>query len=203
MSEAASRVSVDVLALRYRPARGTVEVATTVRSSEPFQGQLALPGVLLLEGERLAEAASRAVEKKLGASVAALGQLVVFDEPTRDPRGATLSAAMWAVTDGDGECEWFGLDALPELAFDHNRIVEECRPLLADKLWRDLTFTRALTGRAFPVSAAVAITTSLTDQAPDRGNLNRRLASLRGLNVSTRRVVAGRGRPGTLWEWQD
>ena len=74
--------------------------------------------------------------------------------------------------------------------------------LLVDRLWRDLTFTRALTGPTFPVSAAVAITRSLTGTAPDRGNLNRRLASVRGLGISHQRIVMGRGRPGTLWEWQ-
>jgi 8-oxo-dGTP diphosphatase len=196
-----SRVSVDVLALRYQPTRRTVEIATIPRAGEPFGGQLALPGVVLLEGERLAEAARRAVRTKLGADVLALGQLVVFDEPNRDPRGATLSAALWAVSDGDGVGTWFSLDRLPSLAFDHNRIVAECRDILTDRLWHDIAFTRALTGPTFPVSAAVAITRTLTGTDPDRGNLNRRLGAIAELSVSTRRVATGRGRPGTVWEW--
>ena len=61
----------------------------------------------------------------------------------------------------------------------------------------------ALTGPVFPVSAAVGITQTISGIAPDRGNLNRRLAALRGLNVSSKRVVLGRGRPGTVWEWQN
>ena len=52
-------------------------------------------------------------------------------------------------------------------------------------------------------SAAVAITRSLTGSSPDRGNLNRRLASVKGLGVSHKKVVLGRGRPGTLWEWRN
>ncbi len=108
---------------------------------------------------------------------------------------------MWAVA--DGPAQWFGLDDVPELAFDHNQMVTQCRPMIIDKLWRDLTFTRAITGPSFPVSAAVAITRSLSGVSPDRGNLNRRLASVRGLGVSHKRVVLGRGRPGTLWEWED
>ena len=124
----------------------------------------------------------------------------------RDPRGQTLSVAMWAVADHPDEApdyvQWHPVDDVPPLAFDHNAMVEFCRPLLVDRLWRDLTFTRALTGPTFPVSAAVAITRSLTGVSPDRGNLNRRLASVRGLGISHKRVVLGRGRPGTLWEWQ-
>lgn len=196
-----SHVSVDVINLRYNSEAKQVELAVSERKTEPYLGRLALPGILLWEGERLADAARRAVHHKLGIDdVKALGQLTVFDEPTRDPRGFTLSIAMWAVSDGDAE--WFTFDDVPPLAFDHNAIVENCRPLLVDRLWRDLAFTKALTGPSFPVSAAVAMTHSLTGTPPDRGNLNRRLASIKGLGVSHKRVVLGRGRPGTLWEWE-
>ena len=227
-----STVSVDVLTLRYNNADRRVEIAVFNRETEPSLGQRALPGVVLREDERLVDAARRAVDTKLGMPLRAQGQLTVFDEPHRDPRGATLSVAMWGVADepeadkkarGDKKVQaeraqaqptpgdepdagqrvrWFPLDDLPPLAFDHNHIIAACRPLLVEKLWRDLSFTRALTGPTFPVSAAVAITRSLTGTSPDRGNLNRRLASVKGLGVSHRKVVLGRGRPGTLWEWQ-
>lgn len=199
MTNRGSTVSVDVITLRYNPELRRVEVATAPRPSEPFVGMPALPGVVLREGERLAAAAHRAVTTKVGFDVTALGQLTVFDQPARDPRGYSLSVAMWAV--GDGEADWYSFDDVPNLAFDHNVMLFECRPLLVDMLWRDLEFTRALTGPVFPVSAAVGITQTLSGIAPDRGNLNRRLASLRGLNVSSRRIVVGRGRPGTVWEW--
>lgn len=202
-----SNVSVDVLTLRYDSASRRVEIAVRPRATEPYIGQLALPGVTLWEGERLADAARRSVREKLGIVVKDLGQLTVFDEPTRDPRGFTLSVAMWAVASddevADADVEWVPLDDVPHLAFDHNQMVDFCRPLLVERLWRDLAFTRALTGPTFPVSWAVSITRSLTGQSPDRGNLNRRLASVKGLGVSHKKVVLGRGRPGTLWEWQD
>lgn len=200
MASPGSLVSVDVITLRYNPALRRVEFATKPRTTEPFLGKPALPGVLLREGERLAAAAHRAVISKVGFDVSALGQLTVFDQPNRDPRGYSLSVAMWAV--GDGGADWFSFDDVPNLAFDHNVMLFECRPLLVDMLWRDLEFTRALTGTIFPVSAAVGIAHTLSGIPPDRGNLNRRLAALRGLNVSNRRVVLGRGRPGTVWEWQ-
>lgn len=201
-----SNVSVDVLTMRYDASARRVELAVMPRTAEPYIGRLALPGVTLWEGERLADAAQRAVHGKLGVGVRGLGQLTVFDEPSRDPRGFTLSVAMWAVADdaeAHPEVEWHPIGDIPPLAFDHDDIIASCRPLLVERLWRDLAFTRALTGPQFPVSTAVAITQSLTGCQPDRGNLNRRLASVDGLGVSHRRVVLGRGRPGTLWEWKD
>jgi ADP-ribose pyrophosphatase YjhB (NUDIX family) len=87
-----SLVSVDVLAVRMADAE--VRFATIERAADPYAGWDALPGVLLLEGERLAEAGRRALVSKAGLAPTAIGQLVVFDEPNRDPRGATLSAAL-------------------------------------------------------------------------------------------------------------
>lgn len=196
-------MSVDVLTLRYNHVDRQVEIAVARRRTEPYLGQLALPGVVLLEGERLADAADRAVRDKLGLPLRAKGQLTVFDEPHRDPRGATLSVAMWGVAeDGDSDAaHWYALDEVPPLGFDHSSIVRVCRPLLTERLWRDVAFSRAITGPSFPVSAAVAITRSFIGAPPDRGNLNRRLASVKGLGVSHRKVMLGRGRPGTLWEW--
>lgn len=200
-----SNVSVDTMTLRYDAESLTVLLAVSPRRNEPFVNQLALPGVTLWEGERLADAAERAVQTKLGLGVRGMGQLTVFDEPHRDPRGYTLSVVMWAVAE-EGEAaddvQWFELDDVPPLAFDHSQMVAFCRPLLIERLWRDMEFTRALTGPQFPVSAAVAMTKSLTGVFPDRGNLNRRLASIKGLGTSSTRVVLGRGRPGTMWEWQ-
>ena len=61
-----SKVSVDVLSLRYNSAYRHVEVGVAPRASEPYINQLALPGVVLWEGERLADAAERAVMMLLG-----------------------------------------------------------------------------------------------------------------------------------------
>lgn len=198
--QGASRVSVDVLALRFNTAEKILEIATQYRSLPPYKGDLALPGVTLLEGERLKDAAVRALSEKLNIHKhLALGQIEVFDEPHRDPRGATLSVAMWSVT--NGIAQWFPITDIPELAFDHKKIIEKSLPLLATKLWQDDSFTRALTGTEFPISTAIGLIKSLTGQNPDRGNLNRKLANLPGLTTSKKKISLGRGRPGTIWYW--
>jgi 8-oxo-dGTP diphosphatase len=193
-------VSVDVLVLRYERTTRRVLLGLHERTLDPFAGRPALPGVLLLRGERIRDAAGRALAKvRLVARGA--GQLVTFDEPNRDPRGPTLSIATWAVVAEPGGARWVPIDRPPELAFDHDRIVADCRPLLAGMLWRETTFTRLLTGEEFAASDAVALHQALTGTAPDRGNLNRTLASIPGLHRTDRYASAGRGRPGTVWAW--
>jgi 8-oxo-dGTP diphosphatase len=202
--ETTSYVSVDVLALRFDPAGRAVQLGIGLRAAEPFAGQPALPGVLLRRGERLGEAGRRALAK-IGVldPDPTMGQLVTFDEPNRDPRGPTLSVVLWAVASSPGTAQWVPLGAPPPLAFDHDRIVADCRELLAGMLWRDLRFTRALTGPVFAAADALAVHAALTGREADRGNLNRVLAGLPGLVKDGVQEARGRGRPSVLWRWQD
>jgi len=201
-------VSVDVVALRFWAADAAVTFCIAARGHEPFTGRLALPGVLLGRGERLADAAARAVHAKLGVPPAALGpvgQLVTFDEPHRDPRGPTLSIVMWAVTEPhEGPAQWVSFDEPPALAFDHNSIAAAARGLLAGLLWKDLPLTRALLGAQFPATRAVDLAASLMGTRPDAANLNRTLAGIPGLvKTGERRRTRATGRPAAVWAFRD
>ncbi len=199
--EPTSYVSVDVLALRYERGDRQLRLGLLRRPVDPFAGRLALPGVLLLRGERIRVASARALAK-VDTVPLGTGQLVTFDEPHRDPRGPTLSIATWAVVDEPGTATWISLENPPELAFDHDRIVADCRPRLADLLWRHADFTRLLTGAEFTATDAIAIHQAIAGRPPDRGNLNRTLAGIPGLTRTDRQSSAGRGRPSTVWAWQ-
>ncbi|MGV9671331.1 MULTISPECIES: NUDIX hydrolase [unclassified Gordonia (in: high G+C Gram-positive bacteria)] len=201
-----SVVSVDVVALTYDVSARRVLVATHARETEPYRGRRALPGVVVRSGERLREAALRAVTKLgIAAVPSALGQLQTFDEPSRDPRGPSLSIAMWATFWNDGSIHtartlWEPLDHPPALVFDHSTIVTTARRLLAERLWRDLDFTRGLTGAEFTATDAVAITRQLTGAEVHRANLNRDLARIDVLTEAGVAPTSG-GRPPKLWRW--
>ncbi|CCH31691.1 NUDIX domain-containing protein [Actinosynnema sp. NPDC047251] len=202
-------VSVDVLTLRFDARARAVLLAVAPRGSDPFAGALALPGVLLGRGERLRDAALRAVTGKLGldgSAVTATGQLATFDEPSRDPRGPTLSVALWATVDPAAPASgpiWTPPAEVPALAFDHDRIVADCRPMLADRLWRDVPFTAGLLGREFTTAQALDVTESLTGDRPYPANLGRTMDRVPGLERTEQHAAAlpKGGRPPLVWRW--
>lgn len=200
-----SVVSVDVVALSYDHAARAVLVAAAPRTAEPFIGALALPGVVVRSGEPLRDAATRALAKlELRGGPSAQGQLETFDEPSRDPRGPSLSLARWAVYPEGAESSvvtWMPLADPEPLAFDHDRIVQRARALLAERLWRDLDFSRSLTGERFTATDAVAITAQLSGQEPHRANLNRDLGRIDELERDGVAATTG-GRPPTCWRWR-
>jgi len=67
----------------------------------------------------------------------------VYDKPDRDPRGRVISAAYFAeipdmtrleAKDDAKEAEWFDVFALPNLAFDHQQIINKAIGAVAEKI---------------------------------------------------------------------
>ena len=103
------------------------------RGNPPFKGQYALPGGFPEMDELLAKAAKRELMEETGLTGINLEPLSTFDAIGRDPRGRNISVAFYGfavhnskVTAGDdaAEAQWFPLNALPPLAFDHEQIID-------------------------------------------------------------------------------
>ncbi len=70
------------------------------RGHEPFKGCYALPGGFVDVGETVEEAALRELKEETGASGRVMRLIGVYSEPSRDPRGHTVSAAFVVEWDG-------------------------------------------------------------------------------------------------------
>lgn len=142
-------VTVDVVCLRRGEAGP--EVLLIRRKHDPFQGAWALPGGFVEETEDLDAAARRELAEETGLTVGPLVQVQAFGKPDRDPRGRTITIAFLAwiddkekmenirAADDAADIQWFRIDRLPDLAFDHRRIV-------ATALENVASLTRAIDG---------------------------------------------------------
>lgn len=105
------------------------------RAQEPYAGRWALPGGFVDENEPLEHAARRELAEETALRLELpFRQVGAFGDPGRDSRGWTVGVAFVVelspgsepdVRGGDDaeEAAWHRLDALPPLAFDHERIV--------------------------------------------------------------------------------
>ena len=104
------------------------------RKYPPFQGKFALPGGFVEIGETTEKAATREAFEETGLSVEILKLIGVYSDPERDPRRHTVSVCYLAKGYGDlksgsdaAAVELFELDSIPELAFDHNKMINEAK----------------------------------------------------------------------------
>lgn len=125
-------VSVDIVIIRK--VKSEYQVLLIIRAQEPYQGCYALPGGFVDIEETLEDAAARELLEETGLKVENLHQVQTFSAVNRDPRGRVISTAFFGlVFNNDAQpvagsdasfTAWFPLDDLPDLAFDHAKIIQ-------------------------------------------------------------------------------
>jgi 8-oxo-dGTP diphosphatase len=109
------------------------ELVLIRRKFYPFEGKLALPGGMVEHDERVEDAVRREMKEEIGLDVEIVDLLGVYSEPGRDPRGHVVSVAYilervgGELRSGDDAkaIELVDIENIPDLAFDHNEIVED------------------------------------------------------------------------------
>ncbi|HHT9077667.1 NUDIX hydrolase [Flavobacterium psychrophilum] len=104
------------------------------RKNKPFENCWALPGGFVDHHEDLEVAAKRELEEETQIKIDSLQQFGTFGKPFRDPRGHMISVAYFGevpentiaiASDDAKEVAWFAVNELPNLAFDHQEIIEK------------------------------------------------------------------------------
>ena len=108
-----------------------LQVLLIKRGIEPFKGRWAFPGGFIKMHETAEEGARRELREETGLENAYIQQFHTFSDPHRDPRERVITIAFYAlvkiqdVKGGDDAvaAQWFPLDEIPALAFDHDYIL--------------------------------------------------------------------------------
>ena len=104
------------------------------RGNPPFKGDWAFPGGFMNMDETTEQCAVRELEEETGLKIAELHQIGTYSKVDRDPRGRTITVAYLAIVDAPvavtgqddaANAEWWPIDALPPLAFDHCDIMQD------------------------------------------------------------------------------
>jgi 8-oxo-dGTP diphosphatase len=120
-------------------------VLLITRMNQPFAGIHALPGGYVSAGETTFAAMTRIVHAKAGILLDHCGvveQLYTFDTIARDPRGHAVSVTYMALGrdispqlhNDTHHPQFFPIDALPEIAFDHAQIIQYAHERLKNKI---------------------------------------------------------------------
>lgn len=202
-------LTVDAVVFGYKPDEG-ISVLLIKRKHDPYKGAWAIPGGFVEADEALEDAVARELKEETGIEVNYLEQLYTFGSPKRDPRKRIVSVAYYALVkpdiyevhaadDAEG-AEWFNIEKLPRLAFDHAEILEMAIFRLRNKIsYEPVGFE--LLDKHFPFSELHKLYETLYGKSIDRRNFKKKFLALDLLKELKEKNSGGKGRPGILYQF--
>ena len=206
MSKQKIKLSVDAVVFGYK--EGNISVLLIKRKYPPFKGKWAIPGGFVTNEESLEEAVERELFEETAVKINYLEQLYTFGNPDRDPRGRVVTIAyfglvkpdafsLFASTDAE-QAQWFYINELPDLSFDHLSILNMAINRLQAKItYEPIGFE--LLDEKFPFSDLEKLYTTLLGRAIDRRNFRKKILGLNILDELDEKVSKGSGRPANLF----
>ena len=131
------KLTVDGIIRRHQ------EILLIQRKNDPFKHQWALPGGFVEYGETTEDAVVREIQEETGLMTTIENLLGVYSDPSRDPRGHTVSVVyILNILAGDiqagsdaTQVSFFDFHNLPQLAFDHEKIINDALHRLEVNKW--------------------------------------------------------------------
>ncbi len=222
MSHEQIAVTVDIVIFALRA--NDLQVLLVKRKYPPYQGLWAIPGGYVQPDESLEGAAARELREetgigvddleggatRAGATVPYIEQLYTFGDPGRDPRGRVITVAYFALVPAPlaiqagsdaSDAQWKPVRKLPQMAFDHARIVQYALKRLRYKLEYSAVGFQLLPP-AFTLSELQRAYETILGETLDKRNFRRRILQAQVIE-ETGQYQIGEGRPAMLYRFRE
>jgi len=200
-------VQAAIFSVRAGTDRDELMIPLVRRTREPFLDQWALPGGWLGDAEGLETAAGRTLAATTGLAPSWLEQLYTFDNAS----ARVVSVVYWALLRSDlveaqraaagspENVEWFPVEALPDLAFDHRSIIEYAVWRLRNKAGYS-RIAAALLPDEFTLAELRSVYETVLGKRLDPSNFRRLLEGSEAL-VPTEDFRTGPHRPARIFRY--
>jgi len=202
-------VAVDTLIFTVRDDK--LMVLLIEIGSGPYKDKWALPGGIVQIDETLDQAAQNVLKKKAGINGIYMEQLYTFGGLKRDTRGRMISVAYSALVDSDelnlktmdyySDIEWIDVRKLPEMAFDHKKIIGYGLERLKAKIeYSNIVY--GLLPKTFTLTEMQSIYEVILGEDVDKRNFRKKILSL-DILTETKKLKAGvKHRPAKLYQFK-
>lgn len=203
------KIAVDAIVFGYTDNK--LNVLLIKQKFGALKNQWALVGGFVKDSETLSEAVNRELQEETGIKVNYLEQLYTFgDNIERDPRFRVISVSYFALVnstklvlkaDSDADdAKWFSINELPNLAFDHNEILDTAKNRLQSKLtYKPIGFD--LLPKEFLFSELENLYCTILEKEIDRRNFRKKILSFGIVEETGKFGGRTKGRPAKLYKF--
>ncbi len=193
---------IHVIASIFTVEKGVVKVLLIKRTNEPFKGKWALPGGALYNNENIIDGVKRELKEKTGINDVDLELCNVFGDVNRSHIMRMVGISYLGVIDNNkvkvlketqktSNADWFKIDDIPDLAYDHNDIIKDSLEKLKISILNS-DILKTLFPKGFTIPELHKTYESILNRTFDRRNFRRKLLNM-GLIYDTNKEVTFMG----------
>lgn len=202
---------IHVITAIFTVEQGVTKVLLVKRKNIPYQGEWILTGGALYNNENLLDGAKREIFEKTGIENIEISQFNTFGEVDRSPVMRMIAVSYIGVIDSNklkilretlktSNADWFPIDRVPPLGYDHDDILKGAVEELRKKILTT-DILKALYPDGFTMPELQKVYEAILDKKFDRRNFRKKVLSL-GLIYDTDKTIIFEGKkPAKLYKF--
>lgn len=204
---------IHLLASIFTVDKGIVKVLLIKRKNEPFKDYWSLVGGALYNDEKLLSGLNREIFLKTGIKDIDLRLCSVFDEIKTTPKFRMIAISYVGLIDSSkvkvltdtiktSDAEWFSLDQIPGLAYEHNQILDESIKYLKKEIL-NTNILKVFYPDGFTIPELQRIAEDILNKKIDRRNFRKKILNFDFIHdTETYRVVDGK-KPAKVYKFKE
>ena len=204
---------IHVMSAIFTVEKGITKILLVQRKNEPFYGMWALPGGALYNDEDLEDGMKRELLEKTGIDIPNLILCNVFGKVNRSPCMRMVGVSYLGVIDQrsvkiltdtmkTSNADWFPINEIPSLAYDHVEIIKDALEKLKDKIVES-DILKGLFPNQFTLPEIQKVYEAVLETTYDRRNFRKKLLSLDLIEETEETSPFMGKRPAKLYRFKD
>ena len=189
--------------------KGNLKILLERKKEDPYKGYWILPNETLKKDTTLEVTIESILNRTINTSKIYIEQNYTFSGIDRYPGNRIISTSYIGLVDNkklklndEIELNWFNLDELPKIGYDHKEIIETSKELLKTKLV-NTTILKNLFPNEFTLPELQSVFESIMNKNLDRRNFRKKFLTLNLIEETGNNSVGGSGRPAKLYRFKE
>ena len=206
-------VILETLVSIFTVDKGSLKVLLMKKKTNPYHGYWILPSNIMTNKETLEDNIYSTINGRLGYPEMYLEQGHIFSNLDRDPDERIVGVSYLALIDSktleikkedrpDLELQWFNIDDIPKMGYDHEIIVKDSIKLLSKKLLNSKVL-KNLFPSDFTLPEIQKVYEQILGRELDRRNFRKKFINLGLVTDTGDKNIGGNGRPGKLYRFNE
>lgn len=204
---------IHVITTLFTVEHGITKVLLVRRKNEPYQNMWSLVGGALYNNEDLEAGVKREVYEKTGIQDINVDLVNVFGKVDRSPIMRMIAISYISIIDSNkvafmhetnktSDADWFAIDNIPDLAYDHNEILESSLEALKEKIISS-DILKTLFPNGFTIPEIQKVYEAILGRTFDRRNFRKKLLSLNLIDDANKYVHFVGKKPAKLYTFKE